>query len=190
MKNTAAWPVLLLRPRNGQQIYPRGRRARRLDDPTEWNACHRVASIPRLAQPSTPGCDVLPGTDLGNDEKAVGRPRVRSEALDNFGCAGSKENEERIARALQRSNKGSESLLEHGVHEGSMGGPFRLSLQRLRVIPRRSTRPQDNECAFHSTTELSFSSSYSLARRSNVSRLPCCRHIPPPNGVSRVKGQR
>ena len=97
----------------------------------------------------------LPGTDPGSDEKAVGRPRVRREALDDFGCAGCTENEERIARALQRPDEGSESLLEQGVHEGSMGGPFRLSLQRLRVIPRWSTRPQDNECAFHLTNRTS-----------------------------------
>ena len=64
------------------------------------------------------------------------------------------EHEERIARALERPDQGSESLLEQGVHEGRMGGPFRLSLQRLRVVPRWSTRPQDNECVFHSTSEL------------------------------------
>ena len=91
----------------------------------------------------------LPRTDLLRHEDAVSRPRIRRKALDDLGCCGGAKNEERITRALQRTHKDSESLLEQLVHECSMGYPVRLILQRLRVVPGRAARAQDHECVFH-----------------------------------------
>src|SRR5262245_18894195 len=94
----------------------------------------------------------LPGTVLLRDQRVVLRPRIGIKAVRDLGRTRCAQDEERIARSLQRAYECSESLIEQGVHELGVVRLILLPFERLRVIPRWSTRPQHGKNAFHRAT--------------------------------------
>ena len=97
--------------------------ARAVDTVAETRTAGRQLPLPQRSKTQ------LPWTNLRGDQKALARPRVRSEALVDFRPAGRAQYEERIPRALQRPHECRKSGLEQRIHERRVGRPVRLFLQ-------------------------------------------------------------
>jgi len=91
----------------------------------------------------------VPWVNAGGHEQTADRPRIQRQAIHNLRFARGAGDDERLPRALERSNQRGESLVEEGIHERRVLRPMRLALQRLRVFPNGPPRSQDHENTFH-----------------------------------------
>src|SRR5215471_1466746 len=80
----------------------------------------------------------LPWPALAKHEMFVTMPRICIQPLPNLRLRLGANDQKRAACPFQRSGKRDESLLEQRVHEGGVGVPSGLPLERSRLVPRRA----------------------------------------------------